>query len=153
MDALLRAIATHKPDALICLGDILFGAGDQDGSYCAKAFHELSISVLAVRGNCDYREDGDYLGFELPLARALTRGNHEIHLSHRPIHLAFPAGDFVFSGHTHVKSLYKERGVVYLNPGSIALPRDDGASYAVMDEQKIVLYDAVDGETIKILSL
>ena len=78
---------------------------------------------------------------------------HEIHLNHRPIGIAFPPGDIVMNGHTHYKALYRDYGTIRLNPGSIALPRDDGASYAVMDENKIELVDASNGARIQTLDL
>ena len=140
--ALKRAVHFEQPDLIYCLGDILYGAGDQDASGAAEGLKQLGVPILAVRGNCDYPEDATELGFQLPLARSIERGNHEIHLCHRPLNIAFPAGDFVFTGHTHYKTLYKDDGVIYMNPGSIAVPRDGVASYATMDDHCIRLCSA-----------
>lgn len=151
--ALRQAVAFERPDLIYCLGDILYGAGDQDACAAAKALKDLGVPILAVRGNCDYAEDENELGFPLPLARSIERGNHEIHLCHRPLNIAFPAGDFVMNGHTHYKALYRDSGVVYLNPGSIALPRDGVASYATMDETCIRLCSASEGREIQRLDI
>jgi len=147
------AVKREKPDLLLCLGDILYGAGDQDATKCAKGLKEIGVPILAVRGNCDYREDENLLGFELPDMRSLSRGMHEIHLNHRPINLSLPAGDFLIHGHTHYKYVYKEGGVTRMNPGSIALPRDDCPSYAIMDESVIELVNALNGKRIQTFEL
>ena len=147
--ALEEAVATHRPDVLLCLGDILYGAGDQDANKCAEGLKNIGVPILAVRGNCDYRDDKELLGFDLPDGRSLARGMHEIHMSHRPLSLAFPPGDIVMNGHTHFKVLYKENGVLRLNPGSIALPRDRYASYAIIDEVGAYLYNADDGSLLQ----
>lgn len=147
------AVKREKPDLLLCLGDIFYGAGDQDATKCAKGLKEIGVPILAVRGNCDYREDENLLGFELPDMRSLSRGMHEIHLNHRPINLSLPAGDFLIHGHTHYKYVYKEDGVTRMNPGSIALPRDDCPSYAIMDENVIELVNALNGKRIQTFEL
>lgn len=145
---LQEAVKREKPDLLLCLGDILYGAGDQDANACAQGLKDIGLPILAVRGNCDYEEDELLLGFELPLSRSISRGMHEVHLNHRPLNLALPVGDFLFHGHTHVKYIYREAGVTRMNPGSIGLPRDHCPSYATMDENEIVLCDATDGRVL-----
>ena len=50
------------------------------------------------------------------------------------------------------KCLYEEAGVLYLNPGSIGKPRDDGPGYAIINETGIVLFDAAKLTPIKRLS-
>ena len=142
LELLKRAIFAQKPDVLIVLGDILFGAFDGDEGKICAFFASNSIPVLAVRGNCDYVFDGERLGFDLPETRSFRFAGRTFHLQHRPWCHYFEKGDVALWGHTHVKCLYQEGGVIYLNPGSIGKPRDDGPGYAAIDEKGIVLFDA-----------
>ena len=153
LELLEQAVSFERPDLLICLGDISYGAYDQEATIIGETIKRLEVPIVAVRGNCDYVEDESFLGFALPSALAIPVGNHEIRCSHKASHVAFPSGDFVFFGHTHVKTLYKDMGVTRLNPGSIALPRDGVPSYAVMDDEKIELVDANDNKRIQTLNL
>lgn len=41
--------------------------------------------------------------------------------------------DIVLYGHTHIQSLVREGGMVFLNPGSVSRPRDSKAGYAVIE--------------------
>ncbi len=143
LQLLKNALFAQKPDVLLLLGDLLFGAYDGDEGKVCDFFKQLKVPVLAVRGNCDYVFDGERLGFDLPEARAFKIAGHEVHLQHRPWCRAFQKGDIAMWGHTHVKCLYEEAGVIYCNPGSIGRPRDDGPGYAVMNEQGITLFDAL----------
>lgn len=139
----------QKPDVLILLGDILFGSFDGDEGACCSYFRSLIIPVMAVRGNCDYSSDETKLGFPLPLSREFSFAGRHFHLQHHPWYLSFAKGDVVMNGHTHFKMLYEEGGVIYLNPGSIGKPRDDGPGFAVIDSEGITLFDAAELKAIK----
>ncbi len=152
LDLLKRAILAQKPDVLIVLGDILFGSFDGDEGAICRFFQGNKIPVLGVRGNCDYSEDGTRLGFDLPEVRNFVFQGRNFHLQHRPWYRNFEKGDVALWGHTHCKCLYEEAGVLYLNPGSIGRPRDDGPGYGIIDESGITLFDAETLMPIKHLS-
>ena len=149
----MEAIDRERPDLILCLGDILHGAYDGNATKAAKMFHEIKVPILAVAGNCDYASDEDILPFDLPSNRAIDIGMRTMHISHRPMMLAFPSGDIALNGHTHVKCLYKDGGVIRCNPGSVALPRDGVASYAVFEHGEFRLVDLESGETLSRLSI
>ncbi len=51
-------------------------------------------------------------------------------------------GDIFISGHTHIPVLTKERGVIYVNPGSIGRPRGGSTkSYLIFENNKIIIKD------------
>ena len=153
MDLLKEGVSKFKPDVILLLGDILYGAYDSSSSYVVKTFREMNIPIIAVRGNCDYEEDASTLGFDLLLNRSISIFGHNAHLSHKPFSfVSFPPGEILINGHTHFKCLYSELGVIHLNPGSIGLPRDECASFALIDETGISLINAENLETIKLLS-
>ena len=130
----------QEADRILLLGDILHGGYEETCSICAALLRNHKDRILAVRGNCDDESDAEALGFPLPEFRGFSLGMHRVHLSHRPQVFSFPPGDIVMNGHTHRKTLYRDAGVIYVNPGSIAYPRDGVASYAVMDENGIRLH-------------
>ena len=66
-----------------------------------------------------------------------------IHLEHGH-HLDLYNGkpNIIMSGHTHIPVLEEKDGIIYLNPGSITIPKGGfPRSYATMDENEIVVYD------------
>jgi len=127
-----RVIEETKPDRIVLLGDILHGAFE-GGSEVPSLLRKYSNIITAVRGNGDRDGDSELLLFALPLYAGLVYEGHACHLSHYPQNaISFPPGDIVMNGHTHVKKLESVGGVVYLNPGSCAFPRDECASYALL---------------------
>ena len=40
---------------------------------------------------------------------------------------------YVLTGHTHISNITKEDGVIFMNPGSIARPRDGYFSYGIIE--------------------
>lgn len=150
--ALKKAISLssfQEADRILLLGDILHGGYEEASAECAALLRNHKDRILAVRGNCDDGSDVETLGFPLPEFRGLSFGMHRVHLSHRPQVFSFPPGDIVMNGHTHRKTLYRDAGVIYLNPGSIAYPRDGIASYATMDENGIRLHALEDDSILQ----
>ena len=55
----------------------------------------------------------------------------------------------MFYGHYHTGFIEEENGIIFANPGSISLPKNNTEhSYIIFDENKITLKD-VDGKIIK----
>lgn len=153
LELLKEAIARHKPNVVICLGDILYGAYDGDAVACSKYLSEVGVPVLAVKGNCDYDHDEYALGFPLPDQRSFFHAGHRFRLSHAQEYGIFEAGDVILSGHTHRKTLYQVGDNVYFNPGSIGHPRDGVYSYGLIDGKRLALIDAETGMEISALEL
>ena len=59
----------------------------------------------------------------------------------------------MISGHTHIPVLEKkDNGIIYLNPGSITIPKGGSKrGYAIWDENIITLM-TLDGEIVKKLT-
>lgn len=153
LQRLKEAVVKENPDVLLCLGDILFGAYDDDPHAVSSYFHDCGKAILGVRGNCDHRYDETMLGFALPEEQILYAFGYRLWLRHAPFWGEFRGGDIVMYGHTHTKYLAKSQGVITLNPGSIGKPRDGSASYAVLEESAIRLMNAEDGTLIECMPL
>ena len=56
--------------------------------------------------------------------------------------------DIMFYGHYHTGFIQEEKGIIFANPGSISLPKNNTEhSYIIFDEKEIVLKN-VEGEII-----
>jgi hypothetical protein len=126
--------------AIRLMGDIelLLHAGDyyKDAIALGKS---CGIKVKAVAGNCDL----DGLG---PVEELLEVGNYRLYLTHGHLfgvkrsltELCRRAEELnaqiVIYGHTHRFHQEQKKGILFLNPGSITLPRIPGRySFSVLD--------------------
>lgn len=132
---LLEAFEREKADMLLLCGDILYHGprNPLPDKYAPMEVAEMLSSVkdkiLCVRGNCDSEVDQMVLPFPLtPDYAAVYADGKKIYLSHG--HRDVPPlndGDVYVTGHTHVPHNVCEDGVLYLNPGSVSLPKDGSA--------------------------
>ena len=124
---LLAAMEREQPDKLLLLGDILYHGprNDLPEGYAPKEviamLNPLRERLLCVRGNCDIEVDQMVLDFPIyntacppPLAK----------------------GDILLHGHTHVPAWQEfGSGNLYLNPGSVAIPKENSAhSYMILTD-------------------
>ena len=109
--------------------------------------------MLAAKGNCDYEVDGHLINTPLKDQIVLYLEGYRIRARHIPWWSGLEPGDIALSGHTHIKELFDDRGIIICNPGSIGKPRDGSASYAIIDEKGIVLKNAFGFEAISTLNL
>ena len=151
LELLKKAVAVERPDVILCLGDILYGAYDGDAHQCADYLSSSQTTILGVRGNCDFYHDERAVGFALPEEQVLFAFGRRLLLRHAPFWKDFGPKDIAMYGHTHVKSLYAQGGTVFLNPGSIGKPRDGSYSYAVLEEGRAFLVDAETSERLETL--
>ncbi len=113
------------------LGDIVSDIEEVMPEHKDRNFH-------IVRGNCDYF-------CVYPLFDIVNYPLAEIFFTHGHIHsvksdldilkdTAKGAGaNIALYGHTHIASIEYKDGIYLINSGSLALPRDGKASYAVID--------------------
>ena len=80
-----------------------------------------------------------------------------IFMTHGHIHTPekHPGGiDTFLSGHTHIPVLERKDGIIYLNPGSVSIPKGGFLpSYAVWEYPEARIISLIDGKTIFRLSL
>ncbi len=138
-----------KYDKILCLGDVLYHGprNDLPENYnpkgCIEILNKLKDDIICVKGNCDAEVDQMVLSFEILDSYDFEIDEHLIHLEHGH-HLDEYCGQarLIMSGHTHIPVLNKEANCVYLNPGSITIPKGGyKRSFAVMDEEKIKVLD------------
>ncbi len=155
---LLEAYEKERADKLVLLGDILYHGprNDLPKEYAPKEVLALlnarKEEILCVRGNCDTEVDqmvlefpilADY-GFLYERGRMifLTHG-HIFHERHLPM---LKKGDILLHGHTHVPVCREHEQYVYMNPGSVSIPKEGSAHGYMLYEDGRFCWKALEGE-------
>ncbi len=146
--ALLRAYEIEKPDRLLLLGDILYHGprNDLPREYAPKQVIEILNSMekkpLCVRGNCEAEVDQMVLDFPVLADYAwLSVNGLNIFATHGHLYgesnpPALSAGDILLCGHTHVPACREHDGFLYVNPGSVSIPKEGSPNgYMILEEQ------------------
>ncbi len=133
LENLKKAIRNSSPfDMLIHCGDV---EGQED-----RIRQLAGCPTKIVSGNndffCDLNREEE---FRLGRYRVFLTHGHYYYVSMDPAHLIEEAvsreADIVMYGHTHRPSIERSHGVIAVNPGSLAYPRQDGRrpSYILME--------------------
>lgn len=148
VEALIRIFNEEKCDYILCLGDILYHGprNDLPPFYNPKKvislLNPLSDKILCVKGNCEAEVDQMVLSFKIHDYLDLDINGKKCHLEHGH-HLDEYKGtpDIVLYGHTHITDYHIENNIIYINPGSITIPKNGTKrGYAIMNENKISVY-------------
>lgn len=136
-DLLLKAIQTEKADRVLILGDILYHGprNDLPKDYAPKKVIEmlnpLKDKLLCVRGNCDTEVDQMVLNFPvladyavIPVGDKLIYATHGHNYNETKLP-PIAKGDILLNGHTHVSKCTEHEDFIYMNPGSVSIPKED----------------------------
>lgn len=136
-ERLLDAYRRENADRLLLLGDILYHGprNDLPQAYAPKQvialLNPLKDEILCVRGNCEAEVDQMVLDFPvLADYGLLSEGKKLIFCTHGHVynnaHLPpLCPGDVLLHGHTHVPAWENHGAYLYLNPGSVSLPKEN----------------------------
>ncbi len=151
--AMVDAVSFHKPEYILCLGDILYHGprNDLPAEYDPKKVIDImnayTSDIIAVRGNCDAEVDQMVLQFPITADYNILKINgKKVFMTHGHVytpdkHLPLCEGDIFLSGHTHVPTTTRKDGIFYLNPGSVSIPKGGHpATYALFDETGFTVY-------------
>lgn len=120
---------TKDCDLVIHLGDNIEDAAEIKQYYGGK--------IINVRGNCDFTKDVPSERIEIIENKKffITHG-HNYNVKSNMINLKYKAleigADVVLFGHTHIAQIVEDDGILFINPGSVSMPRDGGNSMALM---------------------
>ncbi|TMW71627.1 metallophosphoesterase family protein [Alteribacter natronophilus] len=152
-DELRTVIDRHREEV-----DLVVHCGDSELDGAAP---ELE-GVRTVKGNCDF--GGDFPEERVDEAggvRFFTGHGHLLNVKMSSLQLKYKGqeneADIVCYGHSHVPETFEEEGLVFINPGSIRLPRGpvDFGTYAlaeVSEAEVKVEFFSFEGETVPQLS-
>lgn len=136
-ERLLEAYDKEGADRLFLLGDILYHGprNDLPREYAPKRvislLNERKQDIFCVRGNCD--TEVDQMVLEFPILAdygVICQGNRIIYATHGHIYneQKLPPlhhGDILLHGHTHVPALREHEHYIYMNPGSVSIPKEE----------------------------
>lgn len=139
-------------DGMICLGDVLYHGprNDLPEYYAPKQviqiLNPLAKHILCIQGNCDAEVDQMVLDFKFYKSKDIILQGKRCHLEHGHHLDSFSKkADVILYGHTHIPMLEYAKDTLYLNPGSITIPKNNyPPSYILWDKNKITLYDVND---------
>ena len=148
---MLEAFEREKADRLLLLGDILYHGprNDLPREYAPKEvlamLNGMKDRMLCVRGNCDTEVDQMVLEFPIMADYAVVMiGNHIIYATHghnyNETNLPpLQNGNILLNGHTHVPKYIVHENYIYMNPGSISIPKENSCnSYMMIDGNRFV---------------
>ena len=154
---MVEAFEREGADRLLMLGDLLYHGprNDLPRDYAPKEvipmLNGLKNKLCCVRGNCEAEVDQMVLGFPvmadyciLPAGEKLIYATHgHVYNVKNPPPLA--EGDILLHGHTHVPAWTEfGQGNVYLNPGSLSIPKENSPHSYMIFENGVFCWKDVD---------
>ena len=153
-EQLLKAYEKEGADRLLLLGDILYHGprNDLPKDYAPKTvitmLNNIKHEIICVRGNCDTEVDQMVLEFPIMAEYALisngrrmlfaTHG-HKMNKDNLPM---LKSGDILLNGHFHVPVCEEIGDYIYMNPGSVSIPKENSAhSYMTMEDNLFIWKD------------
>lgn len=162
---MLEAFEMEKAERLVLLGDLLYHGprNDLPKEYAPKEvitmLNSMKNKIYAVRGNCE--AEVDQMVLEFPVMAdycVLAVGDKTIYVTHGHVYNTsnlppLQEGDVLMHGHTHVLKAEQMEGYIWLNPGSVSIPKEDNPpTYAVLEDGIFYIKD-FDGNIIKSIVL
>lgn len=164
----LDALELLKGCKQIChIGDVLYHGPRNDipQNYNPKKLSEIlkeRSDIIYVRGNCDADVDEMVIEKDLEIkSRVVEFDGYRFYLVHgyeeteeERIQKAKELGcQVVVSGHTHIKVLQEQDGIILLNPGSTTIPKDGSSSVALYENGVLQLLNLETKAVMKTLKL
>lgn len=151
---MIEAFELEKADKILLLGDILYHGprNDLPKEYEPKQvislLNNLKNRIFCVRGNCDTEVDqmvlefpilADYCLISYNLTTVFATHGHKFNPSNLP---PLNCGDILLNGHTHIPKCEPIENIIYLNPGSVSIPKDNSYhGYMTFENGKFVWKD------------
>lgn len=150
-EKLLEAYDREGADRLMLLGDLLYHGprNDLPKDYAPKKVIEMlnarKDELICVRGNCEAEVDQMVLEFPvmaeyaiLPIRKNIIFATHG-HVFNPAKPPVLKAGDILLNGHTHVPACEIKDNFLYLNPGSVSIPKENSEySYMIFEDYEFV---------------
>ena len=139
---MLDAYKREGADRLLLLGDILYNGprNDLPKDYNPKEviamLNPMKQELLCVRGNCD--TEVDQMVLEFPI------------LANPKNPPMLKKGDILLNGHTHIPANEDMGDFIYMNPGSVSIPKEGSAHGYMICEGGEFTWKDLDGNIVGI---
>lgn len=156
---LLEVYEREQADKLILLGDVLYHGprNELPLEYAPKEviqmLNERKQEILCVRGNCDTEVDQMVLKFPILAEYGfLYEQGHMLFLTHGHVFNEnnlpmLKKGDILLHGHTHVPVCREHEGIIFMNPGSVSIPKEGSAHSCIIYEDGRFLWKNLEGDS------
>ena len=158
-DKIKNIVETEKPDKLILLGDLYYHGPrnmlpkEYNPMHVSEVLNSFKDIILCVKGNCDAEVDEMISEFPMQEEIEMVIENNVVMFTHghkyNMSNLPKKNIDILVYGHFHTGFIKKQDGMLFLNPGSISLPKENTShSYILWNNNEIMLKD-VEGNVIE----
>lgn len=138
---------------LLILGDLFNYGFDLNREDIVNRLNLMKDNIVAVSGNCD-NNISDIL-FDMPYINKIKLNNKIITLTHGHLYnknyLFNLDTDIILIGHSHIANIEILNDKIFINPGSISKSRSGENSFAIIDENKVIIRN-LDNQIIKELT-
>lgn len=158
-------VEKEQPDKIILLGDLLYHGPrnplpkDYNPQAVFETLNILKDKIICVRGNCDSEVDQMVLQFPIMddynllnvdgINLFLTHG----HLYNKENMPNINEDYILIHGHTHVHTIEKLEKAIYINPGSITMPKENQQNSYMIYKNKNFVIKNLEGKELKSLNL
>lgn len=147
-------VDNEKINKLVVLGDLYYAGPlynkkyDVNSNNVKDILTKYSDKIICLRGNCD--SDVDVKVSDFPICNNLSLiciDGLDIYLTHGNEYnleknKKFNRNGILVYGHEHIPYIKKKGDMLYINVGSISLPRDNNKStYMIYENRKFTIYD------------
>ena len=151
----------EQAETLVLLGDLLYHGPRNplpkayDPQKVVQIINNMADRLICVRGNCD--ADVDQMLLQVPLLSdygVLFLDEKRIYISNGHVlnpetPMPLQQGDILINGHTHIRTIQDFGKFVYLNPGSISMPKQGQVhSYMLYSNKKFTM-KSLDGDILE----
>jgi len=157
----LEVFESEKADYIGILGDELYHGPrnelpkDYNPKGVAELLNEYKDRIIAVRGNCDSEVDQMLISYPMMSDYAIILYNNKrLFLTHGHVFNGdnlpnLNENDVLIHGHTHIPVADKQGDIYLINPGSIALPKENNPnSYGILENNLFKIKD-FEGNVLK----
>jgi len=146
-------IEEEKIDKLVCLGDLYYAGPSYNKNYIINSNEVLNFLtkyqgiLICMRGNCDSLVDIKASDFPISDGISLINtDNIDIYITHGNEYSfeknrKFNRKGILVYGHEHIPFIKQNENMIYINVGSISLPKNEVATYAIYENRKFTIYD------------
>ena len=140
-----------KASRMVILGDILYHGprNDLPKEYAPKEviamLNPLKDQIYAVRGNCDTEVDQMVLEFPVLADYCVIADEKNVIYATHGHHFnegnlpSLQKGDILLNGHTHVPKCVEHPDYIYMNPGSVSIPKEESwHGYMIYENGKFI---------------
>lgn len=164
-ERLLRAYERERADRLLLLGDLLYHGPRNDlprgyePKSVIKMLNGAKNEILCVRGNCEAEVDqmvlefpafADYIMVPLDSRAIFATHGHVYSENNMP---PIKNGDIFLYGHTHVSEMRKTEKYIFINPGSVSIPKGGNVNSYMTLADNVFTLKSLDGDRIDTLNL